>query len=177
VSDDVCGYPTAKGTPCQHPTTDDGDADRCYIDAHNEADTESGDPGRDWSIDEADHDDILEAAELGASKAGCARAAGVEKSVLHRYLNAHDEFRNAFARARARGEQRLLRGPLIGDDAGPDMDGQHARFILSTSFEYAKTERKELTGEDGGPVEVERDLSDDDKEMLAELFDRDVQNS
>jgi len=165
MGDDTCGHPTADGTPCQHPTTDDGDPDRCWEDAHNETDTESGNAGREWAIDESDHDAILEAAELGTSKAGCARAAGVEKSVLHRYLEAHDEFRNAFARARARGEQRLLRGPLVDSDDpnAPDMDGQHARFILSTSFDYVKTEKRELENTGDDPLgEVVIDFTDVD---------------
>jgi len=38
------------------------------------------------------------------------------------------------------------------------VDAQHARFLLSTSFDYVKTERTELTGEDGGPVEVDSDV-------------------
>lgn len=174
MSDEICGHPTQSGDgpPCQNPAGENG---KCYIPAHNGED-EPAPQGRDFAIDESDHDDILSAAEKGVSKAGCARAAGVGEASLQRYLEAHDAFRSDFARARARGEQRLATGPLMNDEDGPDMDGQHARFLLSTSFEYAKTERKELTGEDGGPVEVERDLSDDDKEMLAELFDRDVQN-
>jgi len=138
--DDVCGYETAAGTPCQHPTTDDGDPDRCWVSAHNDAPTESGDPGRKWSIDESDHDAILDAARSGLSKAGCARAAGVEQSSLHRYLKAHDEFRNTFARARARGEQVLAESGLHD----PDVDSSMAKFLLSTSFGYVKTERKEV---------------------------------
>lgn len=153
MGDGVCGHPTADGTPCQHPTTDDGDADRCWVSAHNEAETESGDPGRDWSIDESDHEDILDAAELGASKAGCARAAGVQRTQLNRYLDAHDEFRADFARARARGERRLLEGPLFNEEDAPrEMDGQHARFILSTSFDYSKTERRELENTGDEPL-------------------------
>lgn len=31
MSDGVCGYPTAEDTPCQHPTTDDGDSTAGYI--------------------------------------------------------------------------------------------------------------------------------------------------
>jgi len=176
MGDSTCGHPTADGTPCELPASaSDG---RC----HHHTDTdERANGGREWAIDEADHEAILSAARDGFSKAGCARAAGVGEASLQRYLDAHDDFRSAFMRARHDGERTLVKGPLIdhpdAPGGGPEIDGQHARFLLSTSFEYAKTERKELTGEDGGPVEVERDLSDDDKEMLAELFDRDVQNS
>jgi hypothetical protein len=148
VSDDsdVCGAETAAGTPCQHVTTDDGDPDRCWIDAHNDAPTESGDPGRDFAINESDHDTILDAARKGVSKAGCARAAGVGEASLERYLDAHDQFRGEFTRARARGEQRLVTGPLVDSDdpTDPDMDGHHARFLLSTSFDYVKTEKQEV---------------------------------
>lgn len=160
MTDDTCGHPTADGSPCQHPTTDDGDSGRCWIPSHNDADVSTDAGGRDFSLDESDHDDLFEAARSGASKAGCARAAGVSKSQLARYLNEHDEFRNAFRRARAKGEQQLLREPLWNDEnAEREMDGQHARFLLSTSFDYVKTEKKKLEdvseGDNGfGPTVV-----------------------
>jgi len=157
VSDDICGYPTADGSPCQNPAGENG---RCWIPSHNPGDDDANPQGRDFKIDESDHDDILEAARMGASKAGCARAAGVDKASLLRYLDAHDQFRTAFMRARHEGERTLVKGPLISDDhnKGPDgveIDGQHARFLLSTSFDYVKTERQEVehAGDGGGPVE------------------------
>jgi hypothetical protein len=156
MTDDVCGHPTegGDGPPCQNPPGENG---RCYIPAHNGDDA---DPpgGRNWALDESDHDDILEAARMGASKAGCARAAGVGEATLQRYLDAHDAFRSAFTRARAQGERELITGPLYNsdDDDDPDMDGQHARFLLSTSFEYTKTEKKEVehSGDDENPLSV-----------------------
>jgi len=156
---DICGHPTrdGDGPPCQNPPGENG---RCYIPAHNGED-EPAPQGRGFAIDESDHEDILKAARLGASKAGCARAAGVDKASLLRYLEAedHDTFRTAFVQARAKGEQRLLDGALFHDEnADRHMNGQHARFILSTSFDYIKTERTELTGEDGGAIEVDSDV-------------------
>lgn len=145
MPEETCGAETAAGTPCQHPTTETGDSDRCWIDSHNDAST-GVKTGRDFAIEESDHDDILDAARMGASKAGCARAAGVDKASLLRYLDAHEDFRTAFTQARAEGEQRLIRMPLF-EDPDPnarEMDGQHARFLLSTSFDYQKTEKKEL---------------------------------
>ena len=150
--DEVCGHPTQRGDgpPCQNPPGENG---RCHIPSHNDPDAENP-QGRDFKIDESDHDTILDAARMGASKAGCARAAGVEKPSLLRYLDAHDDFRTAFMRARHKGEKRLITGPLFepvdtGEPAqvqGPQeqMDGQHARFLLSTSFDYQKTEKREL---------------------------------
>jgi len=140
---DECGYPTegGDGPPCQNPAGENG---RCWIPSHTDPDAENP-QGRDFKIDEADHDDILDAARMGASKAGCARAAGVKKPSLLRYLDAHDSFRTAFMRARSDGEQRLLSGPLFNEDDAPrEMDGQHARFLLSTSFDYQKTEKQEI---------------------------------
>jgi hypothetical protein len=158
MPDETCGAETAAGTPCQHPTTDEGDPDRCWIDAHNDAAT-GVDHGRDFAIDESDHETILSAARDGFSKAGCARAAGVGEASLQRYLDAHDDFRSAFLRARHRGEKTLIKGPLIADEhnKGPDgveIDGQHARFLLSTSFDYQKTEKTELehSGEVSGSL-------------------------
>jgi len=51
----------------------------------------------------------------------------------------------AFVRARSAGEQRLLTAALEkGPDGHTEIDGSHARFILSTSFDYVKTEKREL---------------------------------
>ena len=156
MTDDVCGYPTegGDGPPCQNPAGENG---RCYIPAHNGDDDTPAPQGRDFAISPDDHDAILEAARKGASKTGCARAAGVERPSLTRYLEAHDTFRSEFAQARAWGEQRLLEGPLYESPEGErDMDGQHARFLLSTSFGYQKTERREVehSGDDENPLSV-----------------------
>lgn len=152
---DVCGAGTTGSDPCQNPTTDDGDPNRCWIPSHNDPDAENP-QGREYAIDADDHEDILDAARMGVSKAGCARAAGIGEASLQRYLENHDDFRSAFAQARATGEQRLLTEPLYTDeDAVREMDGQHARFILSTSFDYKKTERKEVTGADGEAVDID----------------------
>ena len=156
MTDDVCGHPTegGDGPPCQNPAGENG---RCYIPAHNGEDKPAP-QGRDFAISPDDHDDILEAARMGASKAGCARAAGVNKQNLQRYLDSHDTFRDAFTRARAKGERELITGPLYNsdDDDDPDMDGQHARFLLSTSFDYQKTEKREVehSGDDENPLSV-----------------------
>jgi hypothetical protein len=147
MSDETCGHPTADGTPCQNPASE---GDSCWIDAHGG----STSVGRDFTITEADHDAILDAARDGMSKSGCARAAGVAKSQLDRYLDAHDDFRSAFTRARHEGERKLVKGPLIDRPDDPvEMDGQHARFLLSTSFDYVKTEKREhedVTEGEGG---------------------------
>jgi len=142
MTDDVCGHPTqgGDGPPCELPASKaDG---RC----HHHTDTdERANGGREWAINESDHEDILTAAREGFSKAGCARAAGVGEASLQRYLDAHDSFRSAFMRARHKGERTLLKGPLVEREGDPEsIDGQHARFLLSTSFGYTKTEKKEL---------------------------------
>lgn len=143
MTNDLCGHPTAEDTPCQNPATQDG---HCWLDAHG-GDTEVG---RDFSIQDDDHQDILQAAREGLSKSGCARAAGVSHTELNRYLEAHPDFRSSFAQARAKGETKLVKGGLND----PETDSSMAKFLLASSFEYKKTEKTEVTGEDGGPVEI-----------------------
>ncbi len=137
MSDDVeiCGHDTAGGTPCELPASYPDR--RCYH--HTEtADVDSG--GRPYVIDESDHDAILDAARTGMSKAGCARAAGASLTSLRRYLESHEDFRRSFARARAEGEHRLAHDGLLDSEVDTSM----AKFLLSTSFDYVKTEKKEL---------------------------------
>ena len=168
MTDDVCGHPTegGDGPPCELPASkSDG---RCHH--HTETD-ERANGGREWTIDESDHEDILTAAREGFSKAGCARAVGVDEKTLRRYVDAHDDFRRDFMRARHRGERTLLKGPLVEREGEPEsIDGQHARFLLSTSFDYQKTEKKELehSGEVSGslfelPPEVTDNWDDGDE--------------
>jgi len=142
MSDDVetCGYVLESGDPCQLPASrPDG---RC----HHHTDTADGTAksGRPPALDESDHDTILDAAESGLSKSGCARAAGVDEATLRRYLGRHDEFRRTFARARKVGEARLVQGGLLDDEVDTSM----AKFLLSTSFDYVKTEKRELSTPD-----------------------------
>jgi len=130
-----CGEECVDGTPCEN------NAESCPW----HGDEPAPDGGRDFSISEDDHDAILEAARNGVSETGCARAAGVTSwAQLDRYLDAHPEFRSAFVRARNEGERTLVEGGLRDDD----MDSQHARFLLSTSFDYVKTERREVEHSD-----------------------------
>ena len=168
MTDDVCGHPTegGDGPPCELPASkSDG---RCHH--HTETD-ERANGGREWTIDESDHEDILTAAREGFSKAGCARAVGVDEKTLRRYVDAHDDFRRDFMRARHRGERTLLKGPLVEREGEAEsIDGQHARFLLSTSFDYQKTEKKELehSGEIQGslfelPPEVTDNWADGDE--------------
>lgn len=144
MTDDTCGHPTADGTPCQNPATD---GDTCWLNEHGG----DADPsGRDFSLSEDDHDQLLNAARQGLSKSGCARAAGVSHTELNRYLDAHEEFRSDFAQARANGEAKLVREGL----RDPETDSSMAKFLLSTSFDYVKKEKREVTGDGGGAVEV-----------------------
>lgn len=133
---DVCGAECADGTPCQHPIGS------CPVPSHSDPDAENP-HGRDFTLSEADHEDILEAARLGTSVRGCARAAGVSLSQLQRYLDAHPDFRVSFERARAQGEDRLIRDGLYDDGT----DSSMAKFLLASSFDYKKTEKREVEGE------------------------------
>lgn len=161
MTDDVCGAECADGTPCQHP------AGSCPVPSHSDPDAENP-QGRDFVLGPEDHDTLLDAAREGFSKSGCARAAGVDEKNLRRYLEADEnaDFRRAFMRARHKGERKLVTEPLYESDHpdAPEMDGQHARFLLSTSFDYEKTEKKELehsTPDDEDPFNFNITFSDD----------------
>lgn len=148
--DEQCGYPTANDTPCQHPTTDDGDPDRCWIDSHNEGDVEAGQPGRPSKLEEFE-EDILTGARQGMTLEGCARLAGIDESTLHRWIDKYEEFRKSLKRARAQGELEHLQ----------TVNDRGSQFILERSFGYVKTEKREvdasheLTGEGGGAIQIE----------------------
>ena len=158
MPEDICGAETADGTPCQHPATNDNS---CWIDSHG-GDTAVG---RDFRIGPDDHEDILEAAREGKSERGCARAAGVSSwAQLDRYLDAHPDFRSSFERARARGESELIEGGLRDDD----VDSSMAKFLLASSFDYKKTERREVEADVDQTTTHE--LGEDEQEIALEAI-------
>jgi hypothetical protein len=150
MTDDVCGAETTgDGSPCQHP------AGSCPVPSHSNPDAENP-HGRDFAIGEDDREDILEAARMGKSERGCARAAGVSSwAQLNRYLDAHPDFRSAFERARATGETHYIRE---GADPSGDVDPSFAKFMLSSSYGYAEKQEREHSGEMN--VNHEADFSD-----------------
>lgn len=145
-----CGAETTSGEPCQN------NADSCPW--HTNEDTpDTSENGRPSKFNEEREKQALKAAAMGKSKAGCARSAGVGKATLERWLDEHDSFRNAFTRARAQGEEQLIDGGLRDEN----VDSSFAKFLLSTSFDYVKTEKREISGAGGSGIEIV--LGDDDE--------------
>lgn len=137
MTGDTCDAITGDGSECDNPATRENG--RCWIPSHSDPDAENP-AGRPFTLGEDDHEDILQAARDGHSKAGCARAAGTGSMQLERYLDSHPEFREAFMRARKKGENTLIKRGLFDEDT----DSSMAKFLLSTSFDYVKTEKREL---------------------------------
>lgn len=92
-------------------------------------------------------------AQRGLSKKQIAAALGIGESTLQR----HQKWDAAFSAAIERGK---AAGIVALANAGYDLaivgkDGPMIRFLLSTVGGFKSTDRLELTGEDGGPVQVE----------------------
>jgi len=143
------------GDPCEYdPKYEDG---KCGIHS-DENDKAVGRPS-----EVAEHeDDLLVGARQGMTMEGLARLAGVAESNLYRYLDKHPEFRKSLRRARAQGELNHLQS----------VNDRGSQFILERSFGYMKTEKRE--------VEMDADvdatgLTDEQKEQLDAILDRDVQ--
>jgi len=152
TNDDICGAECADGSQCQHP------AGGCPVASHSDPDAENN-QGRPSKF-ETVRDDVVEAAREGLTIEGCARAAGVHKSTLYDWLDTYDEFSDAFMRARANGERRLLKQALTD----PDVDSRTARFILERSFGYTKSQEIEHSGD------VDLGLSSEEAEAIDEMF-------
>jgi len=139
--DDICGHPTADGSPCQHTTTEDGDSDRCWVPSHN---GNSDDFGRTKVLDDPERRQmIFDAAEAGLHVGHQAAAAGVSRKTLQRYACCIDDlsepildpdgcdFCRSYATAHANGAREVL------EDCSSE-------FRASASFGYTRTEKKEL---------------------------------
>lgn len=152
MTDDICGYEgTTTGEPCRHP------AGSCPVDSHS-----TGAGGRPSTFTDELAQQAITAAEKGKSESGIEREVGVG----HRTIFGDDgwvdqdltftdnggetrEFSSAIRRARARGED-----DWVAEGRGEDGDTSFAKFMLSTSYGYVKTEKREVSGEGGGPVEI-----------------------
>lgn len=158
---DICGAETAQGNPCSRPMGWGTDSDLGPCKDHTDNSTNRGRPTK---FDDERARAAIRAAREGKSEAGAARAAAVAPNTINNWKDRNPtfeaesgeerEFLQAFMRARSEGESKLVNGGLRNDD----VDSSMAKFLLSTSFDYVKTERTELTGEDGGAIEVESDV-------------------
>lgn len=169
-TDDVCGSTdTSSGDPCQRPAGWGRDADTGPCETHHDEGEEPG--GRPGLFTPDRRAQVIERAKLGATLEGCARAAGVSYRTLRNWLDKgrdsddfddeYVQFFQAFQRARATGEEQLLRATAQDDP----------KFILQSSYDYVKTERQEVEGD----VDVDVSLSSEEKEQLDQMFDREVQ--
>jgi len=113
MSEPTCDYPTADDTPCKNATTDDGDADRCWIDGHNSQPVEADQPGRKREPPSREtQEKIASVIEAGGSLREAARKAGVHREQINRWMEYGDEedagpfqeFRDRLVRARGEGE-------------------------------------------------------------------------
>lgn len=154
MSDGQCGEIKGNGEPCEYDAKyADG---KCGI--HSDIpDTSQGQPTK--FTDERARAAIA-AAKFGKSKRGCERAAGVGEGTLNNWLDQGHTFTDkngqvasffrAFAQARAQGESQCIENARREDG-----DASFEKFMLASSYDYKKTEQREVTGEDGGPVAIE----------------------
>lgn len=151
MTGDICGAECADGSKCQHP------AGSCPVPSHHD-DSITDDPqGRPSKFDEH-RADVLAAAEEPIKTRDVARSVGIGKSTLYDWLNEYPEFSDAFRRARSRAARDLVERGL----QDPDMDTRFVQFLLERTFDYIKTEKRELTGEGGDAVQVIADFSADE---------------
>jgi hypothetical protein len=133
---DICGAPTGDGGECQNPATE---GDSCWIDAHGGHVDGHGRPSK----YESHRDDVLEAAREPIKTRDVARSVGIGKSTLYDWLDEHDDFSDAFRRARSDAARELVHRML----EDPDVDTSAIKFLLERTFEYTKTQELEHTGE------------------------------
>ena len=80
---------------------------------------------------------LLEAASIPQTKTDVAKAAGMTRRGLNKYLNNNEEFAEEFRPRRAQASGEVISRGLEDD---PSVDIQFAKFLLERSFGYNKTE-------------------------------------
>ena len=170
MSDDICSHPTqgGDGPPCQNPAGGNG---RCHIPAHNPG-SDGGGFGRPTEYTEEKAHIAINAARSGKSRAGVEREVGVGRDTIfgdggwidqdHTFVDEDGNTRHfsvALRRARGDGED-----TWIGQGRHPDADSSFAKFMLATSYDYVKTERREVDAdvEHSGSVAWRQYIEGDD---------------
>ncbi len=148
MPDGVCGAECADGTPCQHP------AGSCPVPSHSDPDADNH--GRPAAFDDEWRREVLyDAVGIGMKITHQAGIAQVSENTLRRALCCIDtpsdpvltadepcDFCRGYVRAHSEGAMKTLQN--CKDE-----------FIASATFGYKKTEGREVTGADGGPIAVE----------------------
>ena len=153
MSDEKCGVEQGNGKLCDNPIKyADG---KCGV----HTDVTDSSPGRPTKFNDERARLAIEAALEGKSVAGCERAAGVGQKTVGGWLEQNHtfetgegliaDFSQAFAQARAGGESRCIENARREDG-----DASFEKFMLASSYDYKKTEQREVTGEGGGPVSI-----------------------
>jgi len=174
MSDDAetCGHPTAggDGSPCQNPAGENG---RCWIPSHNGdaadavTDAENA-PGRPSKFSDEMARTAIQAVPEQKTVRGVEAELGLGEGTIRKWLQkdltyvdedgTRRDFFRAFRRARAGVMADLVNGPLYDppEETPPDyqhMNGQHARYLLASSFGLTKTEKhqhEDVTDGGGG---------------------------
>jgi len=158
MSDDICGAETSSTEgPCQHP------AGSCPVLSHNSDDVDEDPQGRPSAFTDERARAAIEAAELGKSERGCERDAGVAHGTLANWKEKNPTFTgpdgeeygffSAFERARGDGETYYI---TEGRDPDGDVDPSFAKFMLSSSYGYQKSEKRQVDMD--ASVDVQSDV-------------------
>lgn len=163
MADEICGYEdTTTGEPCRHP------AGSCPVSSHSSAATDGGNPqGRPSLFTDELAREAVAAIPDAYSTAAVEEQIGVGRGTIDNGEKSNDDwlsrgltyvdedgdersFSEAFRRARGDTHAELIRDGIYDEDA----DSSFIKFILSTSYGHEKTEKREVSGEDGSPLQV-----------------------
>lgn len=117
---------------------------------------------------------ILNALRAGNTRRAAAAFAEVSHATFYRWLEDDGTFRDAVEKAEAEAEVRFLTQIA---KAATDGTWQAAAWWLERrrTSDYGRTMQSvELTGKDGGPVEVARPLTDHESLLLRQAIDREL---
>jgi len=171
TEDELCGAECADGTPCEHP------AGSCPVPSHDsDEDDDVENHGRPSAFSDKLARRAIAAAEKGKSESGIEREVGVGDRTIfgddgwvdqgHTFVDADGterDFSRALRRARARGEDEWLT-----EGRGEEGDSSFAKFMLASSYDYKKTEKREVEADVDQTTTHE--LGADEKEMALETI-------
>lgn len=163
---DNCGWPTNDGDACLNPAGEDG---RCWIPTHGDPNAENP-AGRPKALTDDKKEVLFNAVRLGLHVRHQAAVAGVHPDTLRRAACCLETLRDPRITAEEPCEFCERYAQAHGEGAMNVLEDTKPEFRASASFGYTKTEAREVSGPDGGPIQTE-EVSDEELAMLEAAFD------
>ena len=109
-------------------------------------------------------DAVIESIRIGLTNKDACEVNGIEESTFYRWMDEKEEFRKSVKEAQLAAKQLHLKN--IHRAAAEDRQWTASAWFLERKFPDEFKNRREITGADGGPLQLEGKLNEQDADMV-----------